>query len=205
MERTVIAAGISFDRSQLSAAELFTRDLDPLFLERYIRRGNPRATRDLPEGGAELYDRLISEGCAYVIEIADKLPRFQTNAFAELLHRGSQTIDLLNEVLDRIPSKAEGRSEEARFVTACRRRIIAELDRLDLLGLDFDAPWHPLTVAVLWALVAAEPSGGPFRDFRQRLPAAGCHYLGTSPAGRVRRSTPARKDTSASCSGRLAI
>jgi len=72
MERTVIAAGISFDRSQLSAAELFTRDLDPLFLERYIRRGNPRATRDLPEGGAELYDRLISEGCAYVIEIADK-------------------------------------------------------------------------------------------------------------------------------------
>ena len=35
--------------------------------------------------------------------------------------------------------------------------------------------------------------------------AAGCHYLGTSPAGRVRRSTPARKDTSASCSGRLAI
>jgi len=36
------AAGISFDRSQLSAAELFTRDLDPLFLERYIRRGNPR-------------------------------------------------------------------------------------------------------------------------------------------------------------------
>jgi hypothetical protein len=79
-DAAVIAAGISFDRSRLSAAELFTRDLDPLFLERYIRRGNPRATRDLSEGGAELYDRLISEGCAYVIEIADKLPRFQTNA-----------------------------------------------------------------------------------------------------------------------------
>lgn len=28
------------------------------------------------------------------------------------------------------------------------------------------------------------------RDFRQRLPATGCNYLGTSPAGRVRRSTP---------------
>jgi hypothetical protein len=54
-------------------------------VERYVRRGNPRATRDLSEGGAELYDRLISEGCAYVIEIADKLPRFQTNAFAELM------------------------------------------------------------------------------------------------------------------------
>jgi hypothetical protein len=143
----VIAAELSFDRSQLSAAELFSRDLDPLFLERYIRRGNPRASRDLSEGGAELYDRLISEGCAYVIEIADKLPQFQTNAFAELLHRGSQTIDLLNEVLDRIPSKAEGRSEEARFVTACRRRIATKLDRLDLLGLDFESPWNPLTVA----------------------------------------------------------
>lgn len=79
-------------------------------MERYIRRGNPRATRDLSEGGAELYDRLISEGCAYVIEIADKLPRFQTNAFAELMSAPRTCPDRVRAVpaVAEIPISARG-------------------------------------------------------------------------------------------------
>jgi len=154
----VIAAGDTFGRSQLTAAELFTRDLDPLFLERHIRKGNPRATSDLSEGGAGLYDRLISEGCAYVIEIADKLPHFHAGAFAELLHRDRQIVDLITEVLDRIPSQTEGRDEESRFLTACRRHIATKLDRLTLLGLDFESSWYQLTVA--YVSLRAQEDGG---------------------------------------------
>ena len=143
----VLAAGDSFNRARLTAKDLFTRDLDPLFLERHIRPDRDRATRDLSEGGTALYDRLIAEGCAYVIEIADKLPHFQMGAFTELLHRDRQILNRIDEVLDRIPDKAAGDSKEARFVTACRRHIATRLNRLELFGLDFESGWYPLSVA----------------------------------------------------------
>ena len=143
----VLAAGDSFDGAQLTGRDLFTRDLDPLFLERKIRSGNRAATRDLSSDGTALYDRLITEGSAYVIEIADKLPHFQTGAFTELLARDRQILDRIDEVLDRIPGRAAGQSAEARFVTACRRHIATKLDRLELFGLDFESRWYPLSVA----------------------------------------------------------
>jgi hypothetical protein len=156
----VLAAGDSFDRAQLTAKDLFTRDLDPLFLERYVRRSDSRAARDMSEGGTALYDRLISEGCAYVIEIADKLPHFQAGAFTELLRRDRQMLDRIDEVLDRIPDKAAGQSEEARFVTACRRHIATRLDRLELFGLDFEARWYPLSVAYVSLRAEQEVDAG---------------------------------------------
>jgi NACHT domain len=143
----VLAAGDSFDHARLTARDLFTRDLDPLLLEQHIRRDSVRATRDLSEGGTALYGLLITEGCAYVIEIADKLPHFQAGAFAELLNRDRQILNRIDEVLDRIPRKAAGESEEARFVTACRRHIATRLDRLELFGLDFESRWYPLSLA----------------------------------------------------------
>ena len=143
----VLAAGDSFDCAHLTAKVLFTRDLDPLFLEQYMRSHARQATRDLSEAGTALYDRLIAEGCAYVIEIADKLPHFQAGAFTELLYRDRQILERIDEVLERIPVQAAGRSEDARFATACRRHIATRLDRLELFGLDFESRWYPLTVA----------------------------------------------------------
>ena len=143
----VLAAGGSFDRARLTARDLFTRDLDPLFLERHVRVDSRAATRDLSADGTAFYDRLISEGCAYVIEIADKLPHFNAGVFAELLHRDRQILEVITKVLDRIPEKAEGNPGEARFATAYVRHLSTKLDRLELFGLDFESPWYPLSVA----------------------------------------------------------
>jgi hypothetical protein len=143
----VLAAGDSFDNARLTAQDLFTRDLDPLYLERQIRVDRQRATRDLSEAGTALYDRLISEGCAYVIEISDKLPHFQVGAFAELLRRDRQIFDLISNVLDRIPEKAKGEPQEARFATAYVRHVATKLDKLELFGLDFESSWYPLSMA----------------------------------------------------------
>ena len=104
----VLGAGDSFNRARLTAKDLFTRDLNPLFLEQHIRSDRGLATRDLSEGSTALYDRLIAEGCAYVIEIADKLPHFQANAFTELLSRDRQILERIDRVLDRIPDRLPG-------------------------------------------------------------------------------------------------
>jgi NACHT domain len=144
---SVLAAGDSFDRAGLTAQELFTRDMDPLFLERHIRAGSRAATRDLSADGVALYDRLISRGCAYIIEIADKLPHFNAGAFTELLRRDRQILEMVSKVLDRIPEKADGVPEAARFATAYVQHLATKLDRLELFGLDFESPWYPLSLA----------------------------------------------------------
>lgn len=143
----VLAAGVTFDRAKLTARDLFTQNLNPRLLERQVRARDRQATRYMSMDGTALYERLISDGCAYVIEIADKLPRFQVNAFAEVLDRDQQILRLVEELLDRVPSHAEGRSQEAEFVTQCRRHIATRMDRLELFGLDFESLWYPVSVA----------------------------------------------------------
>ena len=143
----VLAAGVSFDRANLTARDLFTRDLDPLSLEQLVRADRRLATRDLSADGTALYDRIVSESCAYVIEISDKLPDFQRGAIAELLRRDREIVDLINKVLDRIPKRASDDTENATFVTAYLRHVATRLDRLELFGLDFESPWYPLSVA----------------------------------------------------------
>ena len=181
LNAAVIAAGESFDRAQLTSRDLFSRDLDPLFLERQIRADSRRATRDLSDGGTAFYDRVISEGCAYVVEIADKLPHFEVGAFAELLRRDKQILDLITEVLDRIPARAVGESNEARFVTAYMRHIATKLDRLELLGLDFQSLWYPLSLAYI-SLRVGEPDSGAGSTIEESL-AAGSRIMLIGRAG----------------------
>lgn len=145
----VLAAGRSFDNAQLTADKLFVADLNPLFLERQVRTVNRTATRDLSADGTDLYNRIITEGCAHAIEIADKLPHFQVGVFAELLRRDHQILDLISKVLDQIPDKTKGQSQQAEFTTAYIRHLATKLDKLELFGLDIESPWFPLSIAYI--------------------------------------------------------
>jgi len=146
-QAAILAAGDSFRKVQFTVKDLLIQNLDPLTLERHIRKSNPSATRDLSAGGTALYGRVISEAAAYVIEIADKLPHFEATAFGELLRHDQQILKLINEVLERIPKTAATQSDEESFATACRRHIATKLDRLELHGLDFESAWYPLSAA----------------------------------------------------------
>ncbi len=149
LNAAVLAAGISFDRAKLNTQKLLVRDLDPLSLEQLIRADSQAATRDLSADGTAFYDRMISEGAAYIVEIADKLPRFQVGAFTELLRRDREILHLITEVLDRIPEKASGKGPDARFRTAYVRHLATKLDRLELFGLDFESSWYQLSIAYI--------------------------------------------------------
>ncbi len=124
-----------------------TEDLDPFSLQRYVVKFKGSSTRDLSLGGEELYDRLLAQCCAYIIEIADKLPGFQTDAFGELLSRDRQILARLEDVLERIPANSQEGSGENRIYTAYRQRLATVLDRLELYGLDFPAKWYALSIA----------------------------------------------------------
>ncbi|HZE31147.1 MAG TPA: hypothetical protein VE198_06895, partial [Actinoallomurus sp.] len=70
----VLAVTDTFDGARLVEEDIFAADLDPLFLERHIRSEWPDAARDLAPGAAALYDRVLGECCAYIIEVARDLP-----------------------------------------------------------------------------------------------------------------------------------
>jgi hypothetical protein len=73
----VLAVTETLNLAQLTDKVLFAGNLDPFYLNRFVRTFSAQSTRDLSWGGVELYDRVLAQCCAYIIEIADKLPRFQ--------------------------------------------------------------------------------------------------------------------------------
>ena len=145
----VIIAGEAFDRAKLTRETLISADLDPLMVEQQIRRALPLGVRDLAAGSTALCNRIISEGSAYIIQIADSLPHFQAGAFAEILSRTTQLLTLIEGLLDGLP-KHDGVAEKSeRFTTAYRRHVAIKLDRLEIFGLDFPTRRYPLSVAYI--------------------------------------------------------
>lgn len=161
-EAAVLAVADSFERAGLTDRVLFEQDLDPLYLERYVRGRTPGSTRDLGAAGVALYDRLLPEACAYVLATLTTLPRFQAGAFTELLRREGLILRQLEEVLDRLPRRVEGGEEdgeaaaEAAFVTAYRRKAAERWDVLELFGTDAGTRSYPLTLAYLSLRVSRE-------------------------------------------------
>jgi hypothetical protein len=164
----------TFDRARLTDKVLFAGNLDPFYLENFVRQFTGQSTRDLSEGGTGLYDRVLAQCCAYIIEIADKLPHFQTGAFAELLGRDSQILARLEDVLERLPAPAKGDTGPDRVETAYRQRIAKVFDRLELFGLDFAAQWYALSIAYVNLKLsvggARTRSGEPFESWLAEYP-----------------------------------
>ncbi|GAA1080112.1 NACHT domain-containing protein [Nocardiopsis metallicus] len=154
-EAAVLAVADTFERAGLTDRVLFEQDLDPLYLEGYVRDKVPRATRDLNDAAVALYDRVLPESCAYVMATLRTLPRFQAGAFTELLRRESLILGKLDELLDRIP-KDVGRQEDtgAAFETAYRRKAAERWDVLELFGTEAHTRSYPLTLAYLSLRVA---------------------------------------------------
>lgn len=155
-EAAVLAVADSFERAGLTDRILFEQDLDPLYLERYVRGKNPGAIRDLGDHAAALYDRVLPESCSYVLATLSTLPRFQTGALTELLRRDSLILEHLEEVLDRLPKGSPDQQEdpEAAFATAYRRKAAARWDVLELFGTDAHTRRYPLSLAYLSLRVA---------------------------------------------------
>jgi hypothetical protein len=169
----VLAVGDTLRRARFTDADIFAGDLDPLYLRRQIATGARGATRDLSEAGTALYDRLLTECCAYVVELTSTLPRFSVGAFAEILRRESVILQRVNEVLDRMPSPDAVRAGAARaeedFAAAYRRQVVNRLDRLELFGVTVSESvrGYPLSTAYVSLSVASEKFQAPEASFRK--------------------------------------
>lgn len=128
-DAAVLAVGDTLRHASLTDRDVFAGDLDPLYLRRLILPNSAIATRDLSEAATVVYDRLLTECCAYVVELTSTLPRFSAGAFAEILRRQSVILQRVSDVLNRMPSPDEIHEGIARaetdFAAAYRRQIVS--------------------------------------------------------------------------------
>ena len=166
-EAAVRAVADVIDGAGVSATLLVRHDLDPVALERHFRAAAPPGiTSLLPADGEQLYGRLLREVCNYAVEIVITLPAFGTAAAMESLRRETEIIDMVREVLDRLPARAaqsDAADEDTTFEVEYRREIARRLDSLELFGVDLSplSSRYSLSVAyiTLTASTAAQKGG----------------------------------------------
>jgi hypothetical protein len=132
-EAAILAVRDTFETASLTNDDLFSADLDPLFLERQIRKDGRSRTRDLSEGAVELYNRILAGCCAYIVELANALPGFEVGVFATLLTRHTELLTRVDQLFDRLPEITLDNAGN-RFEGAYRQLVAKQLDRLELFG-----------------------------------------------------------------------
>ncbi|MBU2694670.1 NACHT domain-containing NTPase [Pimelobacter sp. 30-1] len=151
----VTAVGEVMTAAVVGLPLLIMHDLEPASLEGHIRSSQrDRIERErLSEAGSEIFRRVLTEACNYVVEISTTLPEFGTAAAVESLRRESQIIDLVRTVLDRLPDLQASvvGSQFQGFERQYVRDVARKLDQLELFGVDASplSRRYALTVAYI--------------------------------------------------------
>ncbi|MFI5584800.1 NACHT domain-containing protein [Amycolatopsis sp. NPDC051758] len=144
----------TFDRAALTDDDLFAADLDAGYLYRYLLRTVPGVTSLLSADATELYQRVLRECCAYLVQLTSTLPRFQPGALVEVLRRETEILETVRNVLAALPERRHPDDFAADF----RRQVVTALDRMSLFGagLSDATRLYPLSVAYLSLSVTSE-------------------------------------------------
>jgi hypothetical protein len=147
LSAAVLAVADTFERARLNGQTLIQADLDARLVERQLAsaRSAVLAGAGLSETAEGLYNRVLHESCAYLVEVVTTLPRFETGALTELLRRDTAILDTLRGVLTRLPER-RGPDD---FAADYRRQIVNKLDRMEMFGVTLGeaSRRYPLSVA----------------------------------------------------------
>jgi hypothetical protein len=166
----VEAAHQTFERAALTDDDLFATDLDAGYLYRYLVRTVPGVAREflLSTDATELYQRVLRECCAYLVQVTSTLPRFQAGALVEVLRRETEILETVRSVLAALPERRHADDFAADF----RRQVVTALDRMELFGAGLTGATrlYPLSVAYLSLTVSTGHDGTPGDRIEHVLP-----------------------------------
>lgn len=157
-EAAALAVADSFENARITDKTLFEADLDPKRLTGIIRVASPDVTKDLGAATMALYEKILAECAAYVIEITSTLPSFGHQSTGAMLQREGEIVDLVRKVLTELPklSQAEnGRDADLAFETDYRRAVARKLDRLELFGITTEETSRRYDLSVAYITLTA--------------------------------------------------
>lgn len=153
------AVSSTVNRGFTDPAIVIAENLDPEALMGRLLLADPdRPQQDLlSELSTRLYRIALSETCAYIVAMTERLPNFAGRANAELLSRTGATLELLDEALSRLP---ESRADQAEsFRTHYIRAVVRQLQRVGLEGFGGEEQTRRYDLSVAYISLSVTPVG----------------------------------------------
>jgi Leucine-rich repeat (LRR) protein len=138
---------------------LVQQNIDPSNLAKYLLKVHPAEPYHFSQSEEFLYQRIVSESCERIVEIASQLPTFNETTFSEVLKRESQLIDITENILQemqRLREQLNPDAKAAHFELDYRRAVIRTLDVLQLFGVDFQGSSRRHRLSVAYVTLSVE-------------------------------------------------
>lgn len=147
-EAAALAVADTLDKAKLTNKDIFAANLDASRLFRVVKPLGRRYTVSLSQDATELYERILHDCCAYIVEVVDTLPGFETGVFGELLSRQTEIMRRIDQRFDRLPMQLGGAGAET-FEPTYLRLVAKQLDKVELFGVTVSdrVGNYPLSVA----------------------------------------------------------
>lgn len=172
--QTAIALRVStiLNTSKIDAALLAEEDLEPSRLLIYLQNLHPQRTRDFSKDESEFFERILSEVCQSIVDIASELPAFTEKSLSEILKRENELIQKADTILEEVrrirqsSERLDTTVQSSLFETEYRRAIVRKLDELELFGADVSraSRRHRLSVAYVTLSVEELIAHGEEKD-----------------------------------------
>lgn len=164
-EEDIAANSVAGALDQTSIPEELVRaDIDLATIEHHVR-----AVSDDFEGGYGLSaqavrfrEYLIQEASAWLLTIVGTLPTSPVNGFSELLRRDAQILHQLDKILETLPVRTTGISND-KFELNYRRTVVHRFDRMELFGVSIDESNRSYSLTTAYIALTAVSDGRPIR------------------------------------------
>jgi hypothetical protein len=161
-EAVALAVAKTLNIASASSDILAENDLDPSKLARHLLNVSPPEIKQFNFTEKALYERIVSESCEYIIDIASQLPEFTEQTFAEILKREGRLLGITEKILREMHEMREQLNPKTlteHFELDYRRAVVRNLDDLQLFGTDISLPnrRHRLSVAYVMLSVYPKP------------------------------------------------
>jgi len=135
--RTAVARAVADALNAATSEVLAQHNLEPVNLAKYLLGLHPARSHHFSDDEGQLYERIVTESCTYIVDIASQLPQFTERTLAEILKREGQLITIAEKILQevaRMRAQLDPHLEAARFELDYRRAVVRHLDEMELFG-----------------------------------------------------------------------
>jgi hypothetical protein len=149
----------------ISTQKLLELNLDHAVLLAELEKsaGESIKRNGLSDGGKAIFNLLLTESASFAMSIVEDLPGFASAQAAELLTRDTTIIELVNSVLDRMPTAIIPNSwgigsDDQRFENKYRKAMHSHADKLQIFGVTSDNAQRAYSLSVAYISMAVTSS-----------------------------------------------
>ena len=156
------AVAETFNNACISSKILAEFDLDSNKLKNYLIQEFSNTTKLFNETEKSLYERILSESCKYIVDIASQLPSFAEDMFAEVFKREGQLLTKVDIILQEIQKMSEQLNptvEAERFEGDYRWVVARNLDIIQLFGADVSIVSRRHRLSIAYVTLSVEQRG----------------------------------------------